>query len=324
MTIPSEPRDTDQAPAAHAAHSPGPQRSPEDAYGLPQGQHSTTSGGIQALRPQDYDAASPTPVDPSQSHIPDAVHLGKIPASFAKSLGCSLLDLPPELTEWICELVIANNPSVLVHHLPIRTRPGTPAISRVNNRLRRESLPFYFKITPFAATLGGRETNSSRLLRGALEWPVMLGCASLKQVRDFTIQGPLNPAYIGQNFDCTMNFQHGALDMQDLQQQQEGPFLRWSLKRAFLTITKGKTWQPTEQGLQTFLKVFAIGFNMEPSLLEQDAKLAELKERFPDIYPEDLEVDLSPVAAGSRANLRKVHHTWQKGSFIPPLYRYVG
>lgn len=76
------------------------------------------------------------------------------------------------------------------------------------------------------------------------------------------------------------------------------------MKRAFEHfVTAGRAWRPTEEGLNVFSEVFAVCFSVGYGSLEreeqtgkrpdEDVRVAELKTRFPHIYPRDVDIDLS-------------------------------
>lgn len=106
-----------------------------------------------------------------------------------------LLGLPPEITEWICSFVVTkrfsadiNEETEIADLTP--TRDEQPNITRVNRRLRHESLHLFYRNNRFCLDPTGQDHYSGRgNLLGSQHWIRKLGETNASHLRRLIFRG---------------------------------------------------------------------------------------------------------------------------------------
>lgn len=211
----------------------------------------------------------------------------------------------------------------------------TPAICRVDKRLRGESLPLYFGCTQFIAKSYHRYSYRHDILSNHWRWILRVGSTNPRFLRRLKYAGMRVTSWV-----CEMDFKNATLDTQNWDNDYcviDMSKIRWCMKRAFLHVTKGESWQPTGEGLSLLLQVFPVCFSDDNisargvSVLEAtkktDLRIPELWRRFPDIYPKNRSIDLSSVMLDKKAIMVEMNGVTKgpRDTFsAQPMYRYVG
>lgn len=106
-----------------------------------------------------------------------------------------LLDLPPELTEKICAFAVTEPYGVAVKEetgevgAAILSSDKQPGITRVNKRLRRESLHHFYRNNEFILDLHGRDGFSQPQFELARDWMSRLGGKNASHLRRLAFRG---------------------------------------------------------------------------------------------------------------------------------------
>lgn len=112
-----------------------------------------------------------------------------------------LLDLPPELTEYICALTVTEpfgayvNPKNGEVGAAVLTRDEQPGITCVNKRLRCESLNHFYRNNEFIIDMFGRDGFNRQHMAMAQEWMDRLDGRNVRHMQRVLFRGAVQFTY---------------------------------------------------------------------------------------------------------------------------------